>query len=198
MTAHSTLRKEHLPNKLFMWNCRHPTIANRVVHHCSHEDWFPIEEEEDESLLRKADEALADSRSWRKSLLAPCFAYLPEDLVKEVMTYWSPDYPYMDELKEFGWDGDRREHIWAYLKDAEMPEVGETLSQSPCVWNDGNAPDDDPGYQEWLRMEENWGMYGEDGAGISDIVGWKTRHNGVYYSKEVQVKRDLQLGWNRV
>jgi len=100
------------------------------------------------------------------------------------MTFWSPDYPYMDELKEFGWDGDRRGHLWSFLKDAEMPGVGETLSQSPYVWNDGLLP-------EWFARV---GLM----AGISGIVGWKTRHDGTYYPKEVQVKRDLQLGWNRV
>jgi hypothetical protein len=97
----------------------------------------------------------------------------------------------MDELKEFGWDGDRREHLWALLKPSPpLSGVGETLSQSPCVWSDA-VPED-----ELLAVMKAEGLLPDDMWG--KCVGWKTRSCGVYYPKEVQVKRDLQLGWNRV
>jgi len=140
-----------------------------------------------EDLLRKADAVLAESRSWRKSLpcevkLAPCFADLAEDIVSLVMTFWSPDYGYMDELKEF----------WNYreLKWSGVSNVGETLSQSPMVWDDAVMEDEllAAAKADGLLPDYMWGKY----------VGWDTRSCGVYYTKEIQVMRSLQLGWNKV
>tara|TARA_R110000787_G_scaffold286068_1_gene403227 strand:+ start:163 stop:615 length:453 start_codon:yes stop_codon:yes gene_type:complete len=150
-------------------------------------------------------------------MTSTCFTNLPEDIVSLVMTYWSPGYGYMDELKrkqlpeipyidELKEDWCEKENrisdgleIWnggTDLHSNSRIPVGDTLSQSPCVWKDGRVEQDDEMNEGDVFMldEEIWYSFFDEWEGAEcPVASWYARCSGLLYPKKIREMRALLI-----